>query len=136
MWLLTQTSGLDLKTTTTSQKCEAVPRRARSQGSHTSDSLNSRLESNEEEEEDIKTKMQVILNTHRFGHGRVPQEARRPAQVRCHLPRYVVRSRARHALRLEKVRSRGITSSRPSSSSANLQGYLAHKKPPPPLGPP
>ena len=44
---------LDLRTTT-SQKCEAVPRRARIQGSWTIVSLNSRLESNrgkEEEEE-------------------------------------------------------------------------------------
>ena len=35
----------------TSQKCEAVPRRARVQGSSTSVSLNSRLEKEEEEEE-------------------------------------------------------------------------------------
>jgi len=35
--------------TTTSQKCEAVPRRARIQGSWNFESLNSRLESNKEE---------------------------------------------------------------------------------------
>ena len=38
--------------TTTSQKCEAVPRRVRMQGSYTFASLNSRLESNREEEEE------------------------------------------------------------------------------------
>ena len=40
---------LVLRTTTTSQKCEAVPRRARISGSWTFVSLNSRLESNKEE---------------------------------------------------------------------------------------
>ena len=38
--------------TTTSQKCEAVPRRARIQGSYTCVSLKSRPESNKEEEEE------------------------------------------------------------------------------------
>ena len=42
--------GLNLRTTT-SQKCAAVPRRARIQGSKTFVSLNSRLESNTEEDE-------------------------------------------------------------------------------------
>ena len=41
-------------TTTTSQNCEAVPRRARIQGAWTCVSLNSRLESNKEEEEEVK----------------------------------------------------------------------------------
>ena len=42
-----------ISTTTTSQKCEAVPRRARIDGSQTFVSLNSRLDSNEEEEEEV-----------------------------------------------------------------------------------
>ena len=42
----------DLRTTTW-QKCEAIPRRARIQGAHTFVSLNSRLESHKEEEEKI-----------------------------------------------------------------------------------
>ena len=42
-------TDLDLRTTT-SQNCEAVPRRARIQGSWTFVSLNYRLESNREEE--------------------------------------------------------------------------------------
>ena len=44
---------LNLRTTTTSQKCEAVPRRARISGSETLESLNSRLESNEAEKAEI-----------------------------------------------------------------------------------
>jgi len=41
---------------TTSQKCAAVPRRARIEGSKTCVSLNSRLESNKEEEEECTQK--------------------------------------------------------------------------------
>jgi hypothetical protein len=56
--------GIDLRTTT-SQKYEAVPRRARFQGSKTVVSLNSRLESNQEEgeahpESELRTTMASI----------------------------------------------------------------------------
>jgi len=44
-----------ISTTTTAQKCEAVPRRARIDGSQTFVSLNSRLDSNEDEEDQHPT---------------------------------------------------------------------------------
>ena len=47
--------------TTTAQKCAAVPRRARIQGSSTLVSRNFRLESNEEEEEAVGT--ETVLAT-------------------------------------------------------------------------
>ena len=51
-WVVRTAPVLDSRTTT-SQKCEAVPRRARIQGSWTFVPLNSRLERNEAEEEEF-----------------------------------------------------------------------------------
>ena len=45
---------INLRRSTAQQKCGAAPRRARIQGSQIVVSLNSRLESNQEEEEDLR----------------------------------------------------------------------------------
>jgi hypothetical protein len=101
---------LVLRTTTTSQKCEAVPRRARISGSWTFVSLNSRLESNKEETwargRDVAVVLLDYLPTppHEFQTFEFPESTKR----------FVL-----------KVFRR---------VNKTLQGYLAHKKQPPPLG--
>jgi len=75
--------------TTSQQKCEAVPRRARSQGSQTVLSLNTRLESNEAE------KRKICSTPRRHGSGSlrlrtslggVPREQK---MLKGHLPRVI-----------------------------------------------
>jgi len=88
--------------TTTSQKCAAVPRRARIQGSKTCISLNYRLESKKEERRTIRQSC--------------PESGLRPFSGECHF-------RCSHFARRGTLLLSSLC-----ITDSTVQGYLAHKK--------